>query len=44
VQTLGRSGEVQLLGDGDEVAEVTQMDIHSEGLSQEVLDVHGPTR
>jgi hypothetical protein len=40
VQPLGRPGEVELLGDGDEVAEVTQVDVHTEALSQGVLDVH----
>jgi len=41
VQPLGRPGEVELLGHGDEVAKVAQVDVHNEGLSQEVLDVHG---
>ena len=38
MQPLGGAGEVQLVGDRGEVAQVPEMSIHSQQLSRLVLD------
>ena len=38
VEAAGGTGEVEFLGDGDEVAQVPQVDVHSQSRSEHVLD------